>query len=189
MAIMLNSVLRRIFKFFNKIFMVPMFRLGLGSLVGNPFSGYIMVLKTTGRKSGKIRFSPVNYAILEGNLYCMAGWGKLSDWYRNIMAAPHIEVIHPNGPIAVVADLEMDASKRLILLRMILKNAGFAGFFEGFNPFSVTDEELSRKTANMPLIRLHPVGLGKGAFDPGGWAWLWIPISMVLLIVALFLIF
>jgi deazaflavin-dependent oxidoreductase (nitroreductase family) len=175
--------LRRIFWLVNKFFMVPMFRLGFGAFMGNPFSGYIMVLKTTGRKSGKVRYSPVNYAIHQGDLYCMAGFGKISDWYRNMMASPNIEVIHPDGPLAGTCELVSDPGERMIILRKILKNAGFAGFFEGFNPFSVTDGELSRKVADMPLIRIHPIGMGNGALDPGGWAWLWIPVSIVLIVI------
>lgn len=43
-------LMRRIFWFLNKFFMVPMFRLGFGPFFGNPLSGYIMVLKAIGRK-------------------------------------------------------------------------------------------------------------------------------------------
>ncbi len=59
---------RRIFRVLNKYFMVPMFRLGFAPLMGNPISGYIMVIKTIGRKSGKTRLTPVNYAIIDGNI-------------------------------------------------------------------------------------------------------------------------
>ena len=45
--------MRRFFRFLNKFFMVPMFRLGFGPFFGNPLSGYIMVLKIVGRKTGK----------------------------------------------------------------------------------------------------------------------------------------
>ncbi len=54
-------LVRRIFWFLNTFFMVPLFRLGLGPFFGNPLSGYIMVLKAIGRKSGKVRYTPVNY--------------------------------------------------------------------------------------------------------------------------------
>jgi len=51
-----------------------------------PLTGYIMVLKTTGRKTGRQRFTPVNYAILDGKVFCLAGFGKLAHWYRNLPA-------------------------------------------------------------------------------------------------------
>jgi hypothetical protein len=58
--------MRRVFWIINNIFMVPMFRLGLDPFIGNVVTGYIMVLKTVGRKTGKTRFTPVNYAIQVG---------------------------------------------------------------------------------------------------------------------------
>jgi deazaflavin-dependent oxidoreductase (nitroreductase family) len=177
--------LRHVFRFLNRYFMVPMFRLGFGPFMGNPFSGYIMVLKTTGRKSGQIRYSPVNYAIQNGDLFCMAGWGKVSDWFRNILADPNIEVIHPDGPLAGICELVTDPGERIVLFRKILRNAGFAGFLDGFNPITITDEELQRRMAELPLIRIHPTGLGNGPMDPGGLAWLWTPISIMLAIILL----
>lgn len=177
-----SSILRRIFWFLNKFFMVPMFRLGFGSMVGNPFSGYIMVIRTTGRKTGKTRYTPVNYAIYQGDLYCMAGWGQISDWYRNILADRNIEVIHPNGPLAGTVEEVTDLNKKTTIVRMILKNAGFAGFFEGFNPSKVTDEELEKRLGNLPLLRIHPHGMGSGASDPAGWAWVWVLFFSIILV-------
>jgi len=176
------SLLRRFFKFLNILFMVPMFRLGLGPLIGNPLSGYIMVIKTIGRKTGKTRYTPVNYGIYQGDLYCLAGAGHISDWYQNIQVNPKIEIIHPDGPLAGVVEEVTDPVKKIILIRMVLKNAGFAGFFEGFNPFKVTDEELERKIGNLPLLRIHPTGLGNGAADPAGWAWFWTLVFSALLV-------
>ena len=92
---MLPSFVRSIFWFLNKFFMVPIFRLGIGPFFGNPIWGYMMVLKTIGRKSGKTRYSPVNYAIMNGNIYCMAGWGQIADWYRNLISDHNIEMILP----------------------------------------------------------------------------------------------
>ena len=68
----------------------------------------------------------------------------------------------------------------------MLKNAGFAGFFEGYNPFTITDNELAEKICRFACscvsIRL---GLGSGASDAGGWAWIWAFVFTVILIVLL----
>lgn len=173
---------RRSFRLFNKLFMVPMFRLGFGALMGNRVTGYIMVLKTIGRKTGKIRYTPANYAIHTGNVYCLAAWGHLADWYRNMKATREIEVILPAGSFfGTVLDVT-DLIERRIILRKILQNAGLAGFMGGFNPFTTTDEEILRKTADQPLLRIHPIGIGNGASDPGGWSWVWAPIFIILII-------
>ena len=72
-----------------------------------------------------------------------------------------------------------------IIVRQILKGAGFAGFFEGFNPWRISDETLMEKTADLPLLRFQPLGVGSGASDAGGWAWI-LAIALTLLIVLAF---
>jgi deazaflavin-dependent oxidoreductase (nitroreductase family) len=163
--------LRRVFWFLNRYFMVPLFRMGLGAWVGNPLSGYIMVVKTVGRKSGKTRYSPVNYALDHGFVYCMAGWGRASDWYRNMLANPQIGLILPGGGVTGTAETVTDPEERRVLLRKILRGAGFAGFFEGFNPFTVTDAQLVQRLQAVPLVKIRLSGLESGAADPGGWLW------------------
>ena len=175
---MVNKLLRRIFKLINMFFMVPLFRLGLGSFVGNPITGYIMVLKTIGRKTGKERYVPVNYAILDGNIYCMVGFGKDSHWYRNLQAQPNIEIIIPSGPVAGCAEDATNSEEAIVVLRKLLKNSGFAGFFAGFNPYTISDTELGEKTKDFPLVRIRPTGVGSGASDAGGWLWI---LSLVVL--------
>jgi deazaflavin-dependent oxidoreductase (nitroreductase family) len=174
--------MRRIFRLLNKFFMVPIFRLGFGPLFGNPFTGYIMVLKPVGRKSGRIRFTPVNYAIYRGNIYCVSGGGKSSDWYLNLLARPEVEVILPAGAVYVHTQEVFDPDERRILIRAILKNAGFAGFFEGYNPWKIGDEALAQKSAGLPLLRFHPAGIANGASDPGGWTWIAMTVLTLLLI-------
>ncbi len=173
-------LMRRIFWFLNKFLMIPLFRLGLGPLFANPFSGYIMVMKVIGRKSGKIRFAPVNYAIYKGDIYCISGGRKTSDWYKNLLATPEVELILPGGAVFAHVEEIADPATRRVVIRQILKNAGFAGFFEGYNPFTITDDELMTKSADLPLLRFHPLGLGNGASDADGWAWVWAWIFTVL---------
>jgi len=180
--------MRRFFWFLNKFFMVPMFRLGLGPFFGNPLTGYIMVLKVTGRKTGKLRYVPVNYAILGGKVYCVAGFRQKSDWYRNLLAHPAIEAILPGGAIGGITTGIDDPALRVAAIRQIFQNGGLAGFFEGFNPSRISDEDLLLKTADMPLICIQPAGVGNGPSDPGGLAWVWAPVSLVLLILAVWLV-
>ncbi|MGD2155603.1 MAG: nitroreductase/quinone reductase family protein [Anaerolineales bacterium] len=168
---MYNPYLRRIFWLLNKFFMVPLFRLGLGAFMGNPFTGYIMVVKTIGRKTGKVRYTPVNYTIIDGWVYCMVGFGKIADWYRNIQERPQIELLLPSGPMAGEASQVSDPQESLKATRQLLKNAGFAGFFLGFNPFSAPDDLIEEKTKEIPMICVRPTGIGSGAGDSGGWLW------------------
>lgn len=174
--------LRKIFWFLNTFFMTPAFRLGLGSLLGTPFGGYMMVLKVVGRKSGKIRYAPVNYAIRDGFVYCLSGGRKTSDWYRNLLANPNVELLMPGGAVFARAEEISDPGERCVVARQVLKNAGFAGFFEGYNPHTISDSDLQEKIADLPVIRFLPLGLGSGSFDAGGWGWVWPVLATILII-------
>jgi len=178
-------MMRRIFWFLNKFFMVPLFRLGLGFFFGNPFTGYILVLKPIGRISGKTYFTPVNYAIYRGNIYCISGGQHSSDWFRNLLANPEIEIILPGGAIFARAEEVSNPDKRRIVARKTLINAGFAGFFEGYNPRTISDKALQEKIGDLPVLRFHPLGLGNGASDPAGWAWVWAILITIAIIWAL----
>jgi deazaflavin-dependent oxidoreductase (nitroreductase family) len=179
------NLMRRVFWFLNKFFMVPMFRLGFGPFFGNPLTGYIMIIKAIGRKTGKARFAPVNYTIHKGNVYCISGGRKTSDWYRNLLATSQVDLILPGGCIYARMEEISSPEERHIVIRQILKNAGFAGFFEGYNPWRISDDELRRKTADMPLLRFQPLGMGNGASDAGGWAWIWSFVVTILIVLAL----
>jgi len=177
------KALRRLFWLLNKFFMVPMFRLGFGPLMGNPLTGYIMVVKTIGRKSGVQRYTPVNYAIQDGKVYCMAGFGRLAHWYLNLKANPKVELILPSGPLAGAAEEVDEPEEALQMTRQILKNSGFAGFMAGINAFRISDEVLREKTRDYIILRIRPVGIGSGASDAGGWLWLlWVVLLVWLLL-------
>lgn len=167
-----NSFLRRIMWLVNRFIMTPLFRLGLGAFMGNPFTGYIMVLKTVGRKTRQVRYTPVNYAIIKGNVYCMAGFGRISDWYRNLQERPDVELILPSGSVAGTAEEVTDPDETLQALRQVLKNSGFAGFAVGLNPFTMPDDVLREKLKDSPALRISLTGIGSGAGDAGGWLWI-----------------
>ncbi len=166
--------LRQGFKYFNR-FMLLMWRLGLGKWVNaSPeVGGQIMVITHTGRKSGLKRQSPVNYAIVDGEVYCAAGFGKGSDWYRNITANPKVEVWLPDGWYAGVASEVTDAKKRLPLLRQVLIASGFAARAAGIEAAMITDEALDGATTDYRLMHIRRTAERTGPDGPGDLAWVW----------------
>jgi deazaflavin-dependent oxidoreductase (nitroreductase family) len=180
------NAIRKFFRYLNKYFMVPAFKLGFAPFMGNPFSGYIMVLKTIGHKSGLTRYAPVNYAIHNGNVYCLSGFGKIAHWYKNLSANPQIEMIMPSGTVAGNAVTVTGADERLTLMRQILKNSGFASFMSGINAFTISDEDLLEKGSDMIVIHITPNGIFAGEADPGGWLWLWLIIIAIIVLVLIF---
>src|SRR5699024_5954406 len=102
----------------------------------NRYSGYIMVLTHRGRKSGRRRRTPVNYAEIGGDLFCVAGFGAVADWVRNLRADPRVEVWLPDGSwwAGVAEDVtDLPAAERLPLLRQVLINSGFAAYAAGLD--------------------------------------------------------
>jgi len=182
-----ENTLRQIFRQMNK-FMLFMWRLGLGSWMNSwpSVGGRIMVITHTGRKTGIQRQTPVNYATVDGEVYCVAGFGSGSDWYRNMQANPNIEVWLPDSWWAGVAEFIDDDPRRLAILREILIASGFAARAAGINPHTLSDEELARVTANYPLIHIRRAEARTGPGGPGDLSWVW-PLATLILLPLVFL--
>lgn len=178
--------LRQGFKYFNK-FMLLMWRLGLGKWVNiwPTVGGQIMVLTHTGRKTGLKRRTPVNYAVVDGELYCTAGFGHLADWYRNIVANSEVEVWLPDGWWAGLVEEVTDPEKRLPLLRQVLIGSGFAAYLAGINPYSMSDAALDVATADYRLLYIRRTEARTGSGGPGDLAWAW-PLATLILMWLLF---
>jgi deazaflavin-dependent oxidoreductase (nitroreductase family) len=65
-----------------------LYALGLGVLVGR----LVLLLTTTGRKSGLPRTTPLQYEDIDGLITIAAARGQQADWFRNAVANPHVEV-------------------------------------------------------------------------------------------------
>lgn len=180
-----EELLRQGFKYFNR-FMLLNWRLGLGRAINMwpPVGGRIMVLTTVGRKSGLPRRTPLNYAIVGGELYCTAGFGGISDWYRNILANPAVEVWLPEGWWAGVAEEVPDGAARLPLLREVLIGSGIVAPLFGLDPRALSDEALAAATAPYRLIHVRRAAERTGAGGPGDLAWIW-PLSTLVALVLL----
>lgn len=167
---------RRLFRLGNKA-MVLWWRTGRRQVgMANPYAGYIMVLVHTGRRSGLRRYTPLNYAEIDGELWCVAGYGAAADWYRNLRTTPAVEVWLPDGRrLAAEAHDASDLpdGERLALIRAVLVNSGFAAHLAGLHPRRMSDPELASATATYRLVHLHPTGPADDAGHPapGDLAW------------------
>lgn len=181
-----EAKLRQGFRYFNR-FMVLLWRLGLGRMMSRrELSGQIMVITHIGQKSGKIRRTPVNYALVDGEVYCTAGFGQKSDWYRNIQSNPQVEVWMPKGWWAGVADDVTGSPRRFELLRQVLIASGFASHAAGIDPIKISDEDLAKVSAKYRLVRIHRTIPCTGPDGPGDLAWVWLVAAMGLLLMVIF---
>lgn len=179
--------LRQGFRFFNR-FMLLLWRLGLGRWLNlwPSVGGRIMVITHTGRRSGKRRRTPVNYALVNDEIYCLAGFGKECDWFRNILANPQVEVWLPDGRWAGEAEDISDSMQRLPILRQVMIASGFAAYAAGLKPLSMSDEELAAVTATYRLIHIRRRAACTGLAGPGDLDWIWPLATCILLPMVLF---
>ncbi len=177
-----EQLLRQLFKYGNH-FMVLLFRLGLGNWGNGPETSQVMVLVHKGRKSGLARRTPVNYAIVDGEIYCTAAFGSRADWYRNVLADPNVEVWLKDGWYAGVAtEVAPDDPQRNNVMREVLIASGFAApLFAGIDPKTLSEEKLAAITAPYRLIRIHRAAPRTGPGGPGDLAWVWPAMTFVLL--------
>jgi deazaflavin-dependent oxidoreductase (nitroreductase family) len=65
-----------------------LYAIGLGPIVGK----IILLLTTTGRRSGRQRVTPLQFEVIDGDYYLGAARGLIADWVRNIQANPRVEI-------------------------------------------------------------------------------------------------
>lgn len=154
--------------------MVPALRLGLGAWLGSPVGGYILLLRVRGRRSGRWRSTPLSYLVLDGSAWVLAGFGPKTQWYRNLLADPEVEVWLPGRWLRCRATEADDATRARVAPRVV-RAAGLPGLLVGCNPWTASDARVLELLDGVPLVRLTPGSgpIAAGPDDPGGHAWLW----------------
>jgi deazaflavin-dependent oxidoreductase (nitroreductase family) len=170
----IESIGREAFRRFNHL-MLFMWRLGMGPSINIWPDGFgqIMVLVHTGRKSGKKHRTPVNYVLIDGDIYCTAGFGAVADWYKNIRQNPQVEVWLPDSWWGGVAEEDIDPQRRLPIMRKVLRASGFAARSMGVDSNTISDEELDQVTRDYRLIRIRRTVARTGPGGPGDLSWVW----------------
>ena len=121
--------------------------------------GLVLVLYTTGRKSGLERATPLQYEEIDGAYYVASARGTQADWYRNLLAEPRIEVLVKGQRLKALAEPVTDPERiagflqeRLRrhprMMRAMLRLEGAGGRFD--------HASLLRIAENKALVILHP---------------------------------
>ena len=98
-----------------------LYAVGLEPIVGK----IILLLTTTGRKSGQKRITPLQYEEIDGNFFLGSARGTKSDWYRNIEADGRIEVRVKNRRFRGVAETVTDPARIADFLETRLQHHPF----------------------------------------------------------------
>jgi deazaflavin-dependent oxidoreductase (nitroreductase family) len=81
-----------------------LYAIGLGPVVGR----LILLLTTTGRRSGLKRITPLQYEEINGKYFLGSARGTRSDWYCNIKADDRVEVRVKNRIFRGIAETVTD---------------------------------------------------------------------------------
>lgn len=114
--------------------MATFYKIGLLPLFG--VSKTVMLLTTMGRKTGKLRSTPIGYFKVGGQVYLPSAWGKNTNWYKNIMAAPDkvwIQIGMKKKAVTIHEVIE-PAEVQSLLERLVKESPANAKMIFGWNP-------------------------------------------------------
>jgi len=113
---------------------VAFYRIGLLSLFG--VSRTVMLLTTKGKKSGKLRSTPIGYFRIGGVIHLFSPWGKDASWYKNLAANPNdvwIQVgLHKRPVRAQVMEEPVEIQRTLT--KFVAESPSQAGYLFGWDP-------------------------------------------------------
>jgi deazaflavin-dependent oxidoreductase (nitroreductase family) len=122
-------------------------------------SHLVLLLTTTGRKSGLPRLTPLQYEEIDGVYYIGSARGTSADWYQNLVADPNVEVEIQGRCMPALAEaitdptriadfLEVRLARRPRMIRLMLRAEGLKGDFDR--------HELEALATGKALVALHP---------------------------------
>ena len=121
----------------------------------------VMLLTTTGRKSGLPRITPLQFEEYGGNYYLGSARGAAADWFRNIQANPRVQVQIRQRQFAGSAEAVTDAGRVADFLELRLMShpwmIGLLMRLEGL-PVRYTRQDLEHFAIQkaMVVIKLDP---------------------------------
>jgi len=134
--------------------MAANYRRGIGP------TSIVLLLTTTGRKSGLQRVTPLQFEIVDGDYFIASALGKEADWFKNIRVDPKVHVRVGKQEFEALAEpvtdtdrfadfLELRLERHPFMLRLIMH------LFDGL-PLRFDREDLLKLSQEKALVILHP---------------------------------
>lgn len=120
--------------------------------------GFVLLLTTTGRKSGLPRTTPLQYDEMDGVLYVASARGPRADWYRNLQAEPRVQVQVGERRFAALAEPINDPARVAGFLEQRRRNSALIRlvmWFEGLPPWA-SRPRLEAFARSKTIVALHP---------------------------------
>lgn len=120
----------------------------------------VLLLTTTGRKSGLPRVTPLQYEEVDGAYYIASARGPEADWFKNILANSRVQVrirdrefdalAEPvTDPVRIADFIELRLRRHPLMIRLIMH------FFDGL-PLRFTRSKLEDFCKQKALVILRP---------------------------------
>jgi deazaflavin-dependent oxidoreductase (nitroreductase family) len=120
-----------------------------GGRVGGPFEGgTLLLLHTTGARTGQERVNPVAYQKVDQGFAVFAskaGAPTNPDWYHNLIAHPDVEAEIGDQTVRLTARVASGDERERIWTRQKESNPGFAEYEQ-------------KTTRQIPVVILEPAG-------------------------------
>jgi hypothetical protein len=124
-----------------------------------PTGRLVLLLTTIGRKTGRAHTIALQYERVGENYIVAAAEGQKTDWYRNLVKEPRVELqvgkrVFPaiatieTDPVVICDFLKYRLKKRPLMIRAILRMDGLKG--------KIDDAALTRYAAKVRLAVLTP---------------------------------
>ena len=119
----------------------------------------ILLLEHTGRKSGKIYATPLQYEKIDGQYYVGAGRGPNADWYKNILTNPNVHVRVGRLEFFGWAEPVTDPQRVVDFLKLRIKrHPRMMGLMMKLHklPMRPGDDQLFELAKTLTVVILHP---------------------------------
>jgi deazaflavin-dependent oxidoreductase (nitroreductase family) len=116
-----------------------------------------IVLTTRGRTTGAVRHTVLEHSTLDGRIYVAPGWGRRTQWYRNLLADPRVTVQRNGESFAATARPVADEGE---LARIYQAARGASPVWDQYlASWGIEDtlEDYLAKKERVPSIRLDRV--------------------------------
>jgi deazaflavin-dependent oxidoreductase (nitroreductase family) len=136
-------------KLFSSIFSIVVFLYRLtGGKVGGKVQGLsVLLLTTTGRKTGKKRTTPLGYFEHDGSYVIIAsnaGFDLHPAWFHNLRSNPQVSVQIKDKQLTAIAETADPELRKQLWAKLTELAPGYAGYQK-------------RTTREIPIVILHPL--------------------------------
>jgi deazaflavin-dependent oxidoreductase (nitroreductase family) len=87
----------------------------------------VMLLTTTGRRSGQPRTGAISFMPVGDHFVVFSGWGVTSNWYRNVRANPEVAIQVGRTRLRATARLVEEPARRRELMRQMQARSSGCG--------------------------------------------------------------